>query len=59
MAPKGKVVWAIALPCLVVAVFGALQYLPGHQDGITANLVQRDTNNIPIPNTPLTDCQCS
>ncbi len=54
-----KVVWAIALPYLVVAVFGALQYLPGHQDGITANLVQRDTNNIPIPNTPLTDCQCS
>ncbi|KAL8878653.1 MAG: hypothetical protein Q9198_003583 [Flavoplaca austrocitrina] len=50
-----KMVWAIALPCLVVAVLGALQYLPDRQDATTANLVQRDTNNIPIPNTPLTD----
>lgn len=59
MAPMRKLVWAIALPCLVVAILGALQYLPDRQDTITANLVQRDTNNIPIPNIPLTDCQCS
>ncbi|KAI4274222.1 MAG: hypothetical protein LQ337_004074 [Flavoplaca oasis] len=55
MAPMRKLVWAIALPCLVVAILGALQYLPDRQDTITANLVQRDTNNIPIPNIPLTD----
>ncbi|KAL9639385.1 MAG: hypothetical protein Q9204_001112 [Flavoplaca sp. TL-2023a] len=55
MAPTRKVIWAIALPCLILAVLGALQYLPNRQHGITANLVQRDTNNIPIPTTPLTD----
>lgn len=49
-----NVVWAVALPCIFVAVVGVLQYQPFHQGEITANLVPRDTNNIPIPNTPIT-----
>lgn len=48
-----NVVWAVALPCIFVAVVGVLQHLPFHQGEITANLVPRDTNNIPIPNTPI------
>ncbi|KAL8757916.1 MAG: hypothetical protein Q9199_001880 [Rusavskia elegans] len=53
MAPMRNVVWAVALPCIFVAVVGVLQYPPFHQGEITANLVPRDTNNIPIPNTPI------
>ncbi|KAL8664295.1 MAG: hypothetical protein Q9168_007930 [Polycauliona sp. 1 TL-2023] len=38
-----------------MAVLGVSHYRPGHQAGIAANLLQRDTHNIPIPNTPVTD----
>lgn len=52
MAPMRNRFWAVALPCIVVAVVGIHQYLPFHQAEITANPVRRDTHNIPIPNTP-------
>ncbi|CAL8581718.1 hypothetical protein XPA_007404 [Xanthoria parietina] len=52
MAPMRNRFWAVALPCIVVAVVGIHQYLPFHRAEITANPVRRDTHNIPIPNTP-------
>ena len=58
MARIRNVVWAIALPCLVMAVLGALRYLPGRQEGITPNLVQRDTSNMPIPNSQCSGVSC-
>ncbi|KAL8998549.1 MAG: hypothetical protein Q9169_002389 [Polycauliona sp. 2 TL-2023] len=38
-----------------MAVLGISHHRPAHHNGITADLVQRDTHNIPIPNTPLND----